>query len=137
MTPLLLLNLIATWAMIGVIWTVQIVHYPLMAHTGPQHSALYQQLHVRKMAVLVIPIMVLEAAAAIGLILFAPSQTSWLALGLLCAIWLVTALLSVPAHDRLQDGYRSRAHRSLLASNTLRTTLWSLRGLLAVQMVLH
>lgn len=137
MTSLLLLNLTATWIMVGIIWMVQHVHYPLMAHTGPVHSAPYQRLHVRKMATLVIPIMLTEGAAAVAICLSSPTPAAWLSLLLLSLIWLITGLMSVPAHDKLVNHFSHSAHQALMRSNLLRSLLWSLRGLLAVHMVLH
>lgn len=139
MTLLIMLHLATTWTMVGVIWMVQLVHYPLMAYTGPSHSAAYQRLHVQKMSTLVVPVMLTEAATAVGLCLTMPSSfgpTAWLGLGLLGAIWAVTALISVPAHDELLSGFEPLAHRRLLLSNLLRAGLWSCRGLIAIQLVL-
>ena len=137
MTSILLLNLTTSWIMVGVIWMVQLVHYPLMAHTGPLHSAPYQQLHVRKMATLVVPIMLTEAAAAVALCLATSSTAAWQSLFLLGLIWTVTGLMSVPAHDKLVERFSDSAHKALLHSNLLRSLLWSMKGLLAVQMVIH
>ena len=46
MTSMLMIHLAITWIMVGIIWMVQVVHYPLMAYTGPDHSARYQQLQI-------------------------------------------------------------------------------------------
>jgi len=139
MTLLVMLHLASTWTMVGVIWMVQLVHYPLMAHTGPTHSAAYQRLHVQKMSTLVIPVMLTEAVTALGICLMATSSfnhIAWLGLALLGAIWAVTGLVSVPAHDKLLSGFEPIAHRRLLLSNLLRSALWSCRGLIAIQLVL-
>ena len=136
MSAALLTNLVASWTMFGVIWMVHLVHYPLMAHTGPQHSATYQQLHVRKMALLVIPIMLIEAAVTTYLCLLLPSIVSIASSVLLAAIWAITFFVSVPAHERLEAGFTGPAHKSLMQSNRLRSILWSAKALLAVYMVM-
>jgi hypothetical protein len=135
MTAAVLINLVTSWTMFGVIWMVQLVHYPLMAHTGPQHSAAYQRLHVRRMALLVIPIMLIEAAVTTYLSIASPSMTSIASSILLAGIWTITFSMSVPAHERLETGFTETAHKSLMASNRLRSILWSAKALVAVYMV--
>lgn len=137
MSALLLANLLATWAMVGVIWTVQVVHYPLMAFTGPRHSADYQQRHVKQISLLVVPLMTAEAVAAGALFFAQPDVLSLTALVLLAVIWAITAMMSVPAHDQLQCGYRPEPFELLMRSNGARTALWTARGcLVAALMVL-
>ena len=135
MSGLLLTNLLATWAMVGVIWTVQIVHYPLMAFTGPDHSAAYQQRHIRQISLLVVPLMSVEAIAAGAVFIFQPGMLSMAGVLLLMGIWGVTGAMSVPAHDRLQFGYRREPFQLLMRSNFLRTALWTARGVVVVAMV--
>lgn len=135
MSGLILTNLLATWAMVGVIWTVQVVHYPLMAFTGPDHSAAYQQRHVKQISLLVVPLMSIEAVAAVALFISQPGVLSMLGVLLLIGIWGVTGAMSVPAHDRLQFGYRREPFKLLMRSNSMRTALWTLRGVVVVAMV--
>ena len=135
MSGLILTNLLATWAMVGVIWTVQVVHYPLMAFTGPDHSAAYQQRHVKQISLLVVPLMSIEAVAAVALFISQPGVLSMLGVLLLIGIWGVTGAMSVPAHDRLQFGYRREPFKLLMRSNSMRTALWTLRGVVVVALV--
>ena len=43
----LLLNFASTWAMVGLIWLIQIVHYPLFSRVGADQFKLYEQEHQR------------------------------------------------------------------------------------------
>lgn len=135
MTTLLMVHLVATWFMVGVIWMVQVVHYPLMAQVGPDHTVAYQRMHVERMGVLVIPIMLAELASAVLLCLFLPFETAswmaWTGLGLLSIIWLVTALFSVPSHDVLVQRFDALVHRRLVNTNIARVVLWTARGVFA------
>ena len=54
---------------------------------------------------------------------------------LLAAIWVTTALVQVPLHRRLSEGYDASSGRRLVTTNWLRTALWSGRGLLVAGMV--
>ena len=134
MNMLLLGHLVVTCLMIGIIWMVQWVHYPLMAHTGHESSAMYQRLHSHWMSGLVVPLMITELMFAAALCLnpeTASAVWAWVGFGLLIAIWVVTFAASVPAHQVLRDGFNTRAHEKLMASNTVRTFLWSGRGVIA------
>lgn len=124
-------HLVGTLGMFGVIWVVQLVHYPLMARVGEEHQAAYAKAHTDRMGFVVGPLMVPELAAAVWLALLPPSPelatVAWLGLGMLAAIWAVTMIWSIPAHARLIRGWDPDAHRRLVGSNWARTLLWTTR----------
>ena len=134
----LLANLAATLFMVGVIWFVQIVHYPLFTRVGEDGFAAYSGAHSRLTGLVVGPPMLAEAATSIALVVGPPpGVAAWLpafGLALLAAIWLSTALLQSPRHGELGGGFDASAYRSLVASNWLRTGLWSARGLVVLSM---
>ncbi|MDJ0868604.1 MAG: hypothetical protein QNK03_21020 [Myxococcota bacterium] len=136
----LLLNLAATFYMVGLVWFVQRVHYPLFARVGAGDFAAYQDGHLARTGPVVGPAMLLEAGTAVALLAFPPAAlaplVAWLGLGLLLVIWLSTALLQVPRHRDLVTGFDADAHRRLVVTNWVRTVAWSLRGLLLLAAVL-
>jgi hypothetical protein len=129
----------ATWFMAGLIWFVQVVHYPLFAGAGRDNFADYARRHQARTTWLVGPPMLVEAAAAAWLAAVPPTGTTpWLtALGvaLVAVIWLCTALVLVPCHGRLSAGFDPAAHRRLVRVNWVRTAAWSLRGVVALAIV--
>ena len=135
----LLANAAATMFMVGVIWFVQIVHYPLFSRVGASGFAAYSGAHSRLTGLVVGPPMLVEAATAVALVIRTPPGVSaslaWTGLVLLAAIWLSTALLQSPRHTELGRGFDVPSHRYLVASNWLRTGLWSLRGLIVLWML--
>ena len=135
---MLLVNLAATLVMVGIIWFVQIVHYPLFSRVGAAGFAAYSEGHSRLTGFVVGPPMLAEAATAVALVLRPPAGVSlWLAatgLVLLAAIWLSTALLQAPRHRELGGGFDAASHRFLVASNWLRTACWSARGIVVLWM---
>lgn len=136
---LLLLNLAATWYMVGLIWFVQLVHYPLFLHVGQARFAEYERLNTNWTSWAVGPAMLLEVATAAALLFYIPRGCSpwWLLIGLivLLAIWCVTAVCSIPMHARLEKDYDEAAIRWLVATNWLRTLGWTLRGVLMAAML--
>lgn len=128
---LLLIHFAATLFMTGLIWFVQVVHYPLFARVGGDFVA-YQQAHMQHTTWVVGPVMLLEAITAVALLLDRPAWISsaalWTNLALLALIWASTVLLQVPQHERLLSGFASGPHAVLVGSNWLRTALWTLRS---------
>lgn len=122
--------------MVGLIWFVQVVHYPLLARVGRGGFAGYEASHVRRTTWVVAPPMLVEAVLAVVLAVRppvgVPKVAAWVAFGLLGIIWLSTAFLQVPMHRRLAAGFDDDAHRRLVSLNWIRTTAWSVRGLLVL-----
>jgi len=132
----LLAQAAATFFMVGVIWFVQVVHYPLFASVGAPDFSAYAIRHTRLTGLIVGPPMLLEAGTAVALVVWTPPEVSaslvWTGLLLVAGIWLSTALFQAPRHTNLARGFDPAAHRFLVSSNWLRTVLWSLRGLVVL-----
>jgi hypothetical protein len=131
---LLAANLATALFLTGLIWTIQIVHYPLFARVGPAQFPAYEAAHTASITPLVGPVMLLELLAALALV-FArppaiPAWAAWTALALVALIWASTILLQVPRHSQLASGFHPAAHAALVSSNWLRTAAWSARSAL-------
>ena len=135
----LLVQAFGTLAMVGVIWFVQLVHYPLFAAVDGANFVQYEQAHQARTTWVVAPLMLAEAVTAVALLWFRPAAVPalavYLGLGLVAVLWLSTALWQVPLHERLGRGFEPAAHRWLVWSNWLRTIAWTARGLLVLWMI--
>lgn len=133
---LLLVQLAATLALTGIIWLIQIVHYPLFGFVGEEKYRLFHIGHMNRISFVVAPLMIVEAISAIMLVFYPPHNTDlrivWFGIGLVGAIWLSTFLLQVPLHEKLAQGFDSAAHFSLVMTNWIRTVAWSLRAALVL-----
>ncbi len=128
---LTLAHLAATGTMVGLMWTIHHVHYPLFRHVGAERYGEFQQEHMRRISqVLLIP-WGAEVVTAAWLFLAAPtSELRVLALigGLaVAAVALITGLVAAPAHGRLLDGFDDALHARLLRADGIRTIIWTLR----------
>jgi hypothetical protein len=136
MTWLLLVHAATTWFMTGLIWFVQVVHYPLFAGVGREGFSQYEEDHTERTGWVVGPPMVIELAAGLALVRWRPDAIPawavWVGLSLLGVIWLSTALQQIPEHRRLVSGFLADAHRRLVRTNWVRTVAWSARGVLAL-----
>ncbi len=138
MKYILLAHLAATLFMVGVIWFVQVVHYPLFSRVGPEKFSLYSEAHSRLTTYVVGPPMLVEALTALLLVFQRPEgvplAAALIGLALVVAVWLSTALLQVPRHTTLGSGFDRRAWTGLVLSNWVRTVAWSARGGLVLWM---
>ena len=129
---LLLLNFGFAAYLTGLIWTVQLVHYPGFAYVAPEKFAAFHQHHTRSMSWVVLAPMVLELGLA-GWLAWQGRNTLgaavWWGLALVVFIWAATFLISVPFHNRLTaDGYSYVAIDGLVRTNWLRTVAWTVRS---------
>lgn len=130
----LLANIAATFVMVGLIWFVQVVHYPLFDLLGEERFVAYEAAHVRATGQVVGLPMLVELITA-GLLAWQPPMPELglacrIGLGLVAAIWVSTACLQVPCHDALGHSFGPAVHRRLVRTNWIRTVAWSLRGAL-------
>lgn len=139
MNALLLANACSTLFMTGLIWFVQVVHYPLFASVGGPGFAAYSRAHQQLTTFVVGPPMLVEALSAALLVVFrppaVPAWSAWAGVLLVGLIWISTAALQIPAHARLADGFDAESATRLVATNWIRTIAWSARAALVIWMV--
>jgi len=116
--------------MCGLIWFVQVVHYPLFRQVGPDVFGVYEQMHTRLTTWVVAPVMVAELGLGIWLCFSYLDIWWWMQLGLMGVLWISTFFIQVPLHAKLSEGYSSPVARKLVRTNWIRTVGWSLKALL-------
>ena len=134
----LVLNLAGTAMMVGFIWTIQLLSYPMMAAVPADAFPAYEAAHTRRVTQTLAVIAPLEVVAAGGVALFVDAVPTWLSVGagaLLAAIWVSTGLYYAPIHGRLATGFDPALHRRLVSTNWLRTIAWTVRGVAAIAMI--
>jgi len=136
---LLLTNLTIALFLSGLIWTIQIVHYPLLLTINENKFANYMKAHQRKITPLVAPLMLAELFFSSWYLcenlweytLF--SIVQWL---LVFLIWVSTFLVQVPLHGKLINSFDQKACQKLIKTNWIRTICWSLRTFLLLAFVI-
>jgi hypothetical protein len=127
-TLLFTLHFAATLFMTGVIWVVQVLHYPMLGRSGNAFDEC-QAFHLAKTGWVVGPPMLVEGIT--GAVLLWQNwrvPMLWAASALLCVIWISTAFLQVPRHNELARGWDARAHAGLVRTNWIRTAAWTARA---------
>jgi hypothetical protein len=132
---LLLGSLIVTAYLTGLIWTVQLVHYPLFSLADRSSFAQFEAAHSLRISSVVMLPMLAELGFSLAL-LFTPLEgvpdwTAWVGAALVGVIWISTLFLQVPQHAVLSSGFDAKAHATLVGTNWVRTLAWTVRtGLL-------
>ncbi len=135
---LLLINLIVCLLLTGLIWTIQLVHYPLFLKIEEASFIQYLNAHQKQITPLVAPLMIIELLCSIWLFFHLFKTHLIIAIiqvFLVLIIWLSTFLVQVPLHQKLIKAYNKKACQKLIDSNWLRTICWSLRA--AVLLIYH
>ena len=126
---MLILHLIATSVMVGVIWIIQLVHYPSFHFIELNQYTTFQRFHMSRISYVVIPAMLTELFTLI-LIIISMDQVDPIILTsalLLTVIWLMTAVFFSGVHQKLTLGYDQTVVDKLVKLNWGRTLLWTLR----------
>lgn len=121
-------NAAATWALVGLIWMIQVVQYPLFERVGRDAFAAYHAGHSSRIAMVVVPLMLVEFALAAWWALRSRRRVAWVGLGLVVVAWFSTFALQVPAHGVLAAGFDQPTWEFLVATNWLRTVAWTVRA---------
>jgi hypothetical protein len=136
---LLLLHLFVTAALAGLIWTIQLVHYPLFDYVERTRFVGFEQAHSARISYIVGPLMGAEFLCALLIVWQRPKAVPmWLVLAAFAVLLVVhatTVFFSVPAHTILGRGYNAEAHHRLVNTNWIRTIGWTVRAGLAAYML--
>ncbi len=134
MDYLLILNIFASFFLCGLIWTIQVVHYPYFLFTGQKEFPDAMAFHRGRISILVVPVMITEIVTSAWLSfhasLFTPLHVAGLIIVLL--IWVITFSIQVPLHAKLSAQTSRSLVQSLVRSNRWRTTLWTVKSALGI-----
>jgi hypothetical protein len=126
---ILIANLFVTLYLTGLIWTIQVVHYPLFANVGAANWLDYHARHNGAITLIVALPMLLELGLSVLLIVWRPQPfpiaLAYVGAALAGVVWLATAGLSVPIHNELARGLDIAAVDRLVITNWVRTLAWT------------
>lgn len=137
----LLANATATLVMVGIIWFVQRVHYPLLALIGTDRAAEIAVEHQRRTGQIVGLPMAVEGVSTLILLVARPEEVPiiwpWIGAVLLAVALGSTIFLSVPLHAKMVSQPDPTIGHSLVRTNWPRTIAWSARGIVVIIMLVH
>ena len=140
---LLVIHFAATLFMVGLIWTIHYVHYPLFAYVGESTYASFQAAHVERIGKLLFVPWLTEGITLIGVLALAflgghkalrvPAVINGAALAV---VLMISGFWSAPAHAKLADGFDTSVHDQLMTVNLIRAIAWTVCGICAIWIVL-
>ncbi len=136
-------QLLSTLAMFGLIWFVQLVHYPLFRRIPPDTFVAYETEHANRTGYLAFPLMFAELLSALALLVprlrpfTIPASQAIAGAALVGVLWASTVFLQIPLHNRLHRAYDPAAIQRLIAGNWLRTAAWTARAVLTISWTLR
>lgn len=122
-----LANLATGWAIFGLIWTIQLVHYPSFRYV-PDFTDFHAH-HTSSITLVVGPLMVAELAAVSWAVYQSGFSWVWvIPFVTVVAIWALTFFWAVPLHESLATNRDDATIEALIAANWPRTLLWTLKA---------
>jgi hypothetical protein len=137
---LLYVHAFATWMMIGLIFFVQVVYFPLYKRLKDKFTP-YDVKDIKHMGMLVAPVFFFEFLSAVILVFYKYHDSTYRILSfvnllMLVSIWVVNYYLQVKRYGVKTLLFLDKMHHFLLTSNWYRTCVWFLRGLVVLAMLL-
>jgi hypothetical protein len=124
--------------MVGLIWTIHTVHYPLFAHVGESTYVAFQSQHVDRIGKLLFLPWLTEGITLLAVLVLAffGNQRNLRLPAFLNGVGMAIALIisgfwSAPAHGDLADGFNAAVHDRLMTANLVRSLAWTLCGVCA------
>jgi hypothetical protein len=135
-----LVTLAFTLYMTGMIWSMQILEYPLFALVGAKEFPAYHRRHNRGLPFLVILPSLVAFVSAVVLIFTRPARLPLSASIVIAVLDLIIIIATVareaPLHAQLdREGFSATLIRQLVLGNWIRTLLWTINALLLLVLV--
>jgi hypothetical protein len=132
-------QVIGSVGMFGVIWVMQVVHYPLMRFASGEQFARFETEHQTRISWVVGPLMLIEGVCVLAF-LFAPPAglpgwLPWAGAGVEAIAIGTTVFVSAPLHGRLNAQFDQAILDRLVATNWIRTIAWTGRAAVSIAML--
>lgn len=130
-------NLVVAAALCGLIWTIQVVHYPLFAMVDAAGWTRYEAEHQRRITWIVAPLMLANVALAAALLADGGLDRGAAVLNAVLAggVFAATGVVYAPLHGRLSGAHAPDLVARLVRLNWARTIAWTAQVAVAVALV--
>ena len=126
------IHFLSTSLMVGIIWVIQLLHYPTFHFIKQSDYVEFQHFHMQRISFIVVPVMIIELLSGFMLVYYFRSNLFILCLTILLVIWLITFVFFTKLHQSLLGGYDKIIVNKLVQINWSRTVLWSLRLIILI-----
>lgn len=126
MSTILFLLIISAF-MTGVIWIIQLIHYPAFGYIDQQKWAQFHEMHVRGITPVVAPLMVVELVLSFYWVYTDQDPLTITNFLLVLILWASTFLIQVPIHNKLENKQSQILINKLCQTNWVRTLTWTVK----------
>jgi hypothetical protein len=132
-------QVVGSVGMFGVIWVMQVVHYPLMRFVSGEQFARFETAHRVRISWVVGPLMLIEGVCVLAFLFAPPAGLAWwlpwVGAGVEAIAIGTTAFVSAPLHEQLNANFDEATLHRLVATNWIRTVAWTCRAAVAIAML--
>lgn len=119
-------DLVVDFGLLVLIWMVQVIIYPSFKYYGAENLKRWHGKYTRRISFIVQPLMIAQVILNISRCIQDPSKSHIVACLAIAGIWLITFLVFVPYHKRINSGnLENDLLRKLVNWNWMRTALWT------------
>jgi len=136
MDSILLLNAYITIFMFSVILMTQIVSYPLLKNVDNINFLKYHNFYVNRIFIIVAPAMFFEFILSFYILYYFNSFYVLINFLTIALIFLSTALIQVPIHEKLKHSKDNFLIHRLINTNWIRTILWTTKLVISNKILL-
>ena len=122
-----ILQIAVTGYLVGLIWLIQLIHYPAFRHIDPASWGTFHQAHSAVLGLLAGGPMIISLLVGTWLAYTVGDARQYAVWGCEIVAWVVTFALSVPEHTRLARAKEDAAISRLIRWNWLRTLAWTVK----------
>ena len=121
------ISLLADAGLVVLIWMVQLIVYPSFLHYQPKDLVSWHQKYTNRIAVVVVPLMVLQLVIASYDVFNLFDMLNTTRFLLVIFLWIFTFTSFAPLHFKItNNNFDEKLLNKLIQRNWLRTLLWSL-----------
>lgn len=127
MNSLTTFEIVINFGLVVLIWMVQLIIYPSFHYYNPKNLTIWHQKYTRMIAMIVIPLMLVQLGISIHSVIDNGTYLSWTKLIIILFIWGLTWMYFAPTHTKLSKGILKKDTLTQLVSlNWYRTIAWTL-----------
>ena len=140
-TIILISNLVLSAFLTGLIWVIQVVHYPLFLRIEPDEFRAYEQSHQKRISMIVAPVMIVDIILSLLLVFtnYMENAQAYIivAFALNLAVFASTLFIFSPIHQKLGNQYDNALIKKLISLNLMRTAMWTARTILLMVLTIE
>ncbi|AGI26984.1 putative membrane protein [Polaribacter sp. MED152] len=124
---------LVNFGLVVLIWIVQLIVYPSFLFYKRENLMLWHNTYTRRIAIVVVPLMLLQLIISITNCLFGFNMINLLILLIAAFLWVFTFTSFAPIHFKIsENNFETEQLNQLVTRNWIRTILWTILFILGI-----